>query len=270
MIVIQQMISAVWSSHHRRMLQRQSTKLGHLIPYDPHDNPQCCTVTRFSRRACVESMSSFIQTCHNDSLSSGSVAHALCIPYRRVWVSHPYVRMTSGMKQQHDTSWGGRQRSLEEMRPKPKTLCCRKQFHSACSNVSDGPLDDPEEAQAERKRAAPSHLVCCPAWSSPFLIASPWPSLIHHARGLDNAGKTTILKKFNGEDISEIAPTLGFNIKTLEFHEFVHRTESMQQHTCIPPIHPSIHQSVNQSINQRINYSFKIISMNRSWTYCWS
>ena len=32
----------------------------------------------------------------------------------------------------------------------------------------------------------------------------------------DNAGKTTILKKFNGEDITEIAPTLGFNIKTLE------------------------------------------------------
>jgi hypothetical protein len=27
--------------------------------------------------------------------------------------------------------------------------------------------------------------------------------------GLDNAGKTTILKKFNGEDITEIAPTLG-------------------------------------------------------------
>ena len=34
--------------------------------------------------------------------------------------------------------------------------------------------------------------------------------------GLDNAGKTTILKKFNGEDISSISPTLGFNIKTLE------------------------------------------------------
>jgi ADP-ribosylation factor-like protein 2 len=34
--------------------------------------------------------------------------------------------------------------------------------------------------------------------------------------GLDNAGKTTILKKFNGEDITEISPTLGFNIKTLE------------------------------------------------------
>ena len=38
--------------------------------------------------------------------------------------------------------------------------------------------------------------------------------------GLDNAGKTTILKKFLGEDTSEIAPTLGFQIKTVEFHEF--------------------------------------------------
>jgi ADP-ribosylation factor-like protein 2 len=33
--------------------------------------------------------------------------------------------------------------------------------------------------------------------------------------GLDNAGKTTIVKKFNGEDTSTISPTLGFNIKTL-------------------------------------------------------
>ncbi|XP_069689425.1 ADP-ribosylation factor-like protein 2 isoform X1 [Periplaneta americana] len=34
--------------------------------------------------------------------------------------------------------------------------------------------------------------------------------------GLDNAGKTTILKRFNGEEIDTISPTLGFNIKTLE------------------------------------------------------
>jgi len=33
-------------------------------------------------------------------------------------------------------------------------------------------------------------------------------------RGLDNAGKTTILKKLNGEDISTISPTLGFEIKS--------------------------------------------------------
>ncbi|KAI0289508.1 GTP-binding protein [Russula brevipes] len=35
--------------------------------------------------------------------------------------------------------------------------------------------------------------------------------------GLDNGGKTTILKKLNGEDIVDVSPTLGFNIKT-----FVH------------------------------------------------
>lgn len=33
--------------------------------------------------------------------------------------------------------------------------------------------------------------------------------------GLNNAGKTTVLKRINGEDISQIAPTLGFNIKSL-------------------------------------------------------
>ncbi|KAL4623024.1 ADP-ribosylation factor-like protein 2 isoform X2 [Arapaima gigas] len=38
--------------------------------------------------------------------------------------------------------------------------------------------------------------------------------------GLDNAGKTTIMKKFNGEDVSTISPTLGFNIKTLEHRGF--------------------------------------------------
>ena len=37
--------------------------------------------------------------------------------------------------------------------------------------------------------------------------------------GLDNSGKTTILKKILGEDTSEIAPTLGFNIKTVEIQE---------------------------------------------------
>ncbi|EIW82158.1 GTP-binding protein [Coniophora puteana RWD-64-598 SS2] len=40
--------------------------------------------------------------------------------------------------------------------------------------------------------------------------------------GLDNAGKTTILKKLNGEDIMRVSPTLGFNIKT-----FVHRNYTL-------------------------------------------
>lgn len=39
--------------------------------------------------------------------------------------------------------------------------------------------------------------------------------------GLDNAGKTTILKKFIGEDITTISPTFGFNIKTVEHRGWV-------------------------------------------------
>lgn len=38
--------------------------------------------------------------------------------------------------------------------------------------------------------------------------------------GLDNAGKTTILRKFCGESIDTIEPTLGFNIKTLEHKNY--------------------------------------------------
>jgi ADP-ribosylation factor-like protein 2 len=34
--------------------------------------------------------------------------------------------------------------------------------------------------------------------------------------GLDNAGKTTIVKRIVGEDISSVSPTLGFQIKTLD------------------------------------------------------
>lgn len=38
--------------------------------------------------------------------------------------------------------------------------------------------------------------------------------------GLDNAGKTTIVKRINGEDISTVSPTLGFNIKTMEYNGY--------------------------------------------------
>jgi len=38
--------------------------------------------------------------------------------------------------------------------------------------------------------------------------------------GLDNAGKTTILKKYNGEPTNTIEPTLGFNIKTLDHKNY--------------------------------------------------
>jgi ADP-ribosylation factor-like protein 2 len=36
-------------------------------------------------------------------------------------------------------------------------------------------------------------------------------------RGLDNAGKTTIVKKIMNEDVNSVSPTLGFIIKTIEY-----------------------------------------------------
>ncbi|RXG73814.1 ADP-ribosylation factor-like protein 2 [Armadillidium vulgare] len=40
--------------------------------------------------------------------------------------------------------------------------------------------------------------------------------LIKFISGLDNAGKTTVVKRFCGEDINTISPTYGFNIKTVD------------------------------------------------------
>lgn len=41
--------------------------------------------------------------------------------------------------------------------------------------------------------------------------------LIEPSRGLDNAGKTTIVKKIMNEDVNSVSPTLGFIIKTIEY-----------------------------------------------------
>jgi len=38
--------------------------------------------------------------------------------------------------------------------------------------------------------------------------------------GLDNAGKTTILKNLCKEDVTHITPTQGFNIKSLSYNSF--------------------------------------------------
>lgn len=52
--------------------------------------------------------------------------------------------------------------------------------------------------------------------------------------GLDNAGKTTIVKKICGEDTSKISPTLGFSIKTL-MHEGCEATLARSRAPDRPP-----------------------------------
>jgi hypothetical protein len=81
-----------------------------------------------------------------------------------------------------------------------------------------GPPHHLEEAQTKREGNSTVDAVGPPFFfflfhAISFLFAH---STVLFFSGLDNAGKTTILKKFNGEDIDTISPTLGFNIKTLE------------------------------------------------------
>lgn len=42
----------------------------------------------------------------------------------------------------------------------------------------------------------------------------------HRYRGLDNAGKTTIVKQIMNEDVTTVSPTLGFIIKTIDFQGY--------------------------------------------------
>lgn len=48
------------------------------------------------------------------------------------------------------------------------------------------------------------------------------------SRGLDGAGKTTIVKRIMGEDVNTSSPTLGFIIKT---HEYRAKDEAGNENT---------------------------------------
>jgi len=50
--------------------------------------------------------------------------------------------------------------------------------------------------------------------------------------GLDNAGKTTIVKKIMGEDVNTVSPTLGFIIKTIDYEGY---TTSLRTDTAGEP-----------------------------------
>lgn len=52
------------------------------------------------------------------------------------------------------------------------------------------------------------------------LKSSPGKELRILLLGLDNAGKTTILKKLASEEVTHITPTQGFNIKSVQTEGF--------------------------------------------------
>jgi ADP-ribosylation factor-like protein 2 len=47
--------------------------------------------------------------------------------------------------------------------------------------------------------------------------------------GLDNAGKTTIVKKIMNEDVNSVSPTLGFIIKTIEYDGYEGRLQDLRR-----------------------------------------
>uniref|UniRef100_A0A8B9Z7Q1 ADP-ribosylation factor-like protein 3 n=1 Tax=Buteo japonicus TaxID=224669 RepID=A0A8B9Z7Q1_9AVES len=53
-----------------------------------------------------------------------------------------------------------------------------------------------------------------------MLKGSPEQELRIVLLGLDNAGKTTLLKRLASEEVSTITPTQGFNIKSVHSHGF--------------------------------------------------
>lgn len=53
--------------------------------------------------------------------------------------------------------------------------------------------------------------------------------------GLDNAGKTTIVKQIMNEDVNTVSPTLGFIIKTIDYEGFVWLSFSDGNSTDLPP-----------------------------------
>jgi hypothetical protein len=82
--------------------------------------------------------------------------------------------------------------------------------------LQNGFVDSVEEIATQRERNA------CVDSVRKGKIASNTTrhnSKIQTHSGLDNAGKTSVVKTFNGESIDTISPTLGFNIQTLAFEE---------------------------------------------------
>ena len=83
-----------------------------------------------------------------------------------------------------------------------KPLSCL--FTTNIKDVVD-PAESPPQGQGDANFDAVSTSII---WGSVSLKTDS---------GLDNAGKTTIVKKIMNEDVNSVSPTLGFIIKTIDY-----------------------------------------------------
>jgi hypothetical protein len=94
------------------------------------------------------------------------------------------------------------------------------------SSKHHGPPHHHSKKQTERKRNENT------VSASSLFVSAPLPPLFIVSSGLDNAGKTTILKKINGDDIKSVSPTLGFNIKTFAHGKYAVHHRSPARFSC--------------------------------------
>lgn len=80
---------------------------------------------------------------------------------------------------------------------------------------TNGSTHDSEKDQTEGEGDTYPHSV-----RRTFLVSFALLSLTVQCRGLDNAGKTTLLRTVLGESNEHTAPTLGFTIKTIQHNQF--------------------------------------------------
>jgi hypothetical protein len=73
---------------------------------------------------------------------------------------------------------------------------------------------DITKSTTQRQGDENPYVVCC-SW--PRIMSLLVAGVLMSSRGLDNAGKTTIVKRIMNEDVTTVSPTLGFIIKTIDF-----------------------------------------------------
>ncbi|KAK8775272.1 hypothetical protein V5799_031388 [Amblyomma americanum] len=76
--------------------------------------------------------------------------------------------------------------------------------------------------------------------------------------GLDNAGKTTILKKLASEDITHITPTQGFNIKSVQAEGFKLNVWDIGGQRKIRPYWQNYFENTDVLVSETLHYLLEI------------